>query len=466
MMSKSVVTSCLLAGLMTLTGLTGDLYATTPEGAHGRDAPGRLRLADVAPIPSFSRQTGLACSACHTSFPQLNAFGRNFKLNGYTLTAKETIAEQAEGEAPLRLTAIPGLSAMIQASYTTTNEAVPGTQNGDVDLPQQFSFFYGGAIAPKVGAFVQVTYAAEDGSLGFDNADVRFATHARVAARDMVLGFTLNNNPTVQDVWNTLPAWGYPFASAAVAPAPAAASLIDGTLAQQVAGLGTYAFWNNMFYGELSLYRSAPQGAANPPDESSELTTKGVAPYWRLTFERQWGPHSVMLGTYGLHARLFPTGVSGSTDEYTDIGIDGQYQRRLGPGSLTARTTWIHESQNLDASFEAGAAANPSNTLDTYRLNGTFYLDRGIGFTLGFFTISGDADTGLYQPGDVDGSRTGEPDSNGFLGQLDFGPWLNTRFALQYTLYNKFNGAGTDYDGSGRNASDNNTLYLLGWLVF
>jgi hypothetical protein len=313
---------------------------------------------------------------------------------------------------------------------------------------------------------VQLTYASEDGSIGIDNADVRFATHAKFLAKDMILGITLNNNPTVQDVWNTVPAWGYPFASSAVAPAPAAASLIDGALAQQVAGLGTYAYWNNMVYGELSVYRSAPQGAPNPADGSSELTTDGVAPYWRLALERRWGPQSVMVGTYGLQARLFPSGITGTTDDYTDIGVDGQYERRLGPGSLTARGTWIREDQNLDASFAAGAAANSSNTLDTYRLNSTYYLDRGIGFTVGYFALNGDADSGLYEPGAVDGSLNGTPDSSGLLGQLDFGPWLNTRFAVQYTLYTKFNGASTDYDGFGRNAGDNNTLYILAWLAF
>ncbi|PYO90056.1 MAG: hypothetical protein DMD66_03710 [Gemmatimonadetes bacterium] len=42
-------------------------------------------------IPSFSRQTGLACNVCHTAFPMLTAFGRQFKLNAYTLTGLQTI---------------------------------------------------------------------------------------------------------------------------------------------------------------------------------------------------------------------------------------------------------------------------------------------------------------------------------------------------------------------------------------
>lgn len=37
---------------------------------------------------------------------------------------------------------------------------------------------------------------------------------------------------------------------------------------------------------------------------------------------------------------------------------------------------------------------------------------------------------------------------------------------VQYTGYTSFNGAGTNYDGVGRNANDNNSVYLLGRFVF
>ena len=37
-------------------------------------------------VPSYARQTGLACEACHTVFPQLTPFGRVFKASGYTLS--------------------------------------------------------------------------------------------------------------------------------------------------------------------------------------------------------------------------------------------------------------------------------------------------------------------------------------------------------------------------------------------
>jgi hypothetical protein len=49
---------------------------------------------------------------------------------------------------------------------------------------------------------------------------------------------------------------------------------------------------------------------------------------------------------------------------------------------------------------------------------------------------------------------------------VNYLPWLNVKLQLQYVAYEKFNGLKTNYDGTGRNASDNNTLYALVWLNY
>ena len=60
----------------------------------------------------------------------------------------------------------------------------------------------------------------------------------------MIVGLTLNNNPTVQDVWNTTPAWGVPYSgSNDVAPGAITSTKIDsgaGGFGQSVGGLGVY----------------------------------------------------------------------------------------------------------------------------------------------------------------------------------------------------------------------------------
>ena len=189
-------------------------------------------------IPSFTRQTGLACNVCHTTFPQLTPFGRRFKLNGYTLTGLQVVEAGDTARRSLKINLIPPVSAMVMTSFTATKTGQPGTQNGNVELPDQLSLFLGEEITPRIGTFLQFTYSAPDASFGIDNFDVRFANHGTLAAKEVIYGLSLNNNPTVQDLWNSTPAWGFPWASSGVAPTPAAATLIDGGLAQQSAGLG------------------------------------------------------------------------------------------------------------------------------------------------------------------------------------------------------------------------------------
>jgi len=58
------------------------------------------------------------------------------------------------------------------------------------------------------------------------------------------------------------------------------------------------------------------------------------------------------------------------------------------------------------------------------------------------------------------------PDTRGIILELDYLPMPQVKLSVQYTWFLEFNGARFNYDGSGRNASDNNTLYLLAWLVF
>ncbi len=302
-----------------------------------------------------------------------------------------------------------------------------------------------------------MSYAQDAGKFEWDNTDVRYANQAG----STIWGVTLNNNPTVQDVWNSTPAWGFPFSNSAAANTPAAATLIDGTLAQDVGGIGTYALFASRYYAELSVYRSAHQGEAAPTPGSTN-TIKGLAPYWRLAWQNNFGPHYLMVGAYGLSADLYPAGIVGTTDKYSDSALDAQYERALfGSDSLTVRATYIHEKKDLDATVVAGGAANSSDTLNTFKLNGTYHFGGKYSASLAHFQTTGSADAPLYAS-----AANGSPDSSGQIIQASYLPWQNVQVTAQYTIYSKFNGAKNDYDGTGRNAADNNTLYLLFWLMW
>jgi hypothetical protein len=418
-------------------------------------------------IPSFARQTNLPCSSCHTIFPELNAFGRLFKLNGYTLVGSETIqVSDTSDNVSLNLIRIPPVSMMLQASYTYNIKEQPGTQNNNVSLPQQLSLFLGGEITPHLGAFIQVTYDDQGAAIGMDNTDIRYNNQTELGSENLLYGVTLNNNPTVQDIWNSTPAFGFPYASSSVTVSPLASTLIEGGLAQSVAGLGTYALFNHLIYGEISVYRSAQQGGAHPPDSTSFGIIKTLAPYWRLAFQKQFNDQYFEIGTFGMSTEMYPAGITGLTDTYTDIGFDLNYEKPMGDNQFTAHASFILEKRNLDATFDLNGAQNQSSNLNSFKIVGNYYLHQQIGFSLGYFLITGDEDSLLYPTGAISGTSTGSPNSGGFIGELNYLPWYNTKFSLQYVAYNKFNGSGENYDGDGRNASDNNSLYLLAWIAF
>lgn len=419
-------------------------------------------------LPSFARQTHLACSACHYQFPQLTPFGRQFKLNGYTLSGLPNISQKDSSEREtLKLSPISPVAAMVVVSTTHLGKPEPGTVNGGVLFPDQLSLFYAGEISPKVGAFIQLTYSAPDAAIGIDNVDLRFADRTMLGDKPFVYGISLENNPTVQDVWNTVPAWGFPFLGSPAAPTPAAAALIDGALSQQVAGLGVYGFWNNLIYAEFTGYGRAPQGVAYPIDSMALGLPGSFTPYWRLALQRQFGNDYIMVGTFGMATSLYPDGFTGQTNKYTDVAADAQYEHKMGDGVLIGRFTYIHEKQTLTAAFNDDASSNLDNSLNTWRLNASYDPSLMLGFTAGAFGTTGTSDPTLYAPATVFGSATGSPNSSGYILEFDFNPWQNTRIALEYTGYTKFNGGTSGYDGSStRSASNNNTLYTYVWVAF
>lgn len=408
-------------------------------------------------LPSYARQTGMSCAACHYSFPELTPFGRQFKLNGYTLTGMTTINAKNEGEGEqatrLKLLSTLPLSSMIQTSFTHISKDVEGVQNNSVAFPQQLSVFYAGQVTPHIGTFIQMTYDGH--SFGMDNADIRYTNQGSVGDKSFVYGLTLNNNPAVQDVWNTSPAWRFPSASSDAALNPTKSTIIEN-LGMQVAGLGAYTLFNNLIFAEITTYRSAQQGAANPADSTSTMAIRGVAPYWRLALQHQWAKSYLEVGTFGIASQHYVTRISGLMDKFVDVGIDFQYEHSFPFGAVTFHSALINETENRDTSELNTIKLNFSSL----KLDANIYFKKGIGATVGYFNTSGTIDGAVP-------SINNKPNSNGYIFQLEYLPWYNTKFALQYVVYNKFDGTTGIYNPSiGRTAANNNTLYLLAWLNF
>lgn len=424
----------------------------------------------AAAVPAFAVQTGEPCQMCHVGGfgPQLTALGRQFKLQGYTLRTNKFN--------------IP-FSAMAVASYINTAKAqepppAPHYSGNDNLTLDQFSIFFAGGFGQHFGAFVQTTYDGVARAWHWDNLDLRATTTLKIKGVDTLLGLSVNNSPTVQDPWNTLPAWGFPYTTSSLAPGPSASPLLNGSLAQTTLGVTGYAWINSAFYVEAGGYGSP--GATSlrrlGVDPTSPGAIRGTAPYGRFAYQRDIGPGTLELGVFGMRTEIYPglDRSTGFTDRYTDLGVDGSYIATLGSGDVvTVNTRYLHERQRLDATCalaEADVGCAGVNLNDA-RVDASYYWRNKIGGTIAVFNTSGSANPIAYAA-----NRTFKPDSTGVTFQIDGTPFggtdtplgrrFNIRIGAQYTAYTEFNGATHDYDGLGHNAGDNNTFRVFAWVAY
>lgn len=431
----------------------------------------------AAAVPAFADQTGQACASCHVGGygPQLTPFGRQFKITGYTLRTK-----------PFN---VP-LSAMAVASYVHTKRAQEEPPTEDAKRNNNLSFdegsvFLAGGVGSHLGGFAQVTYSGADEAWAWDNLDLRAVGTGKLGGKDLVYGLTLNNNPGIQDPWNTLPAWGFPYTDSDYAPGPDAAPLISGGLGQAVLGLSGYAWFDSKFYLEAAGYSTPSRGTLRwlgaDPDDPGKI--HGIAPYGRAAFQTDAGGGTFEVGAFALKAALYPgrDRSSGFTDRFTDVGVDASWIKDLKSDTLTLNARYTHEKRALNATCALGISDGSiepmplsecaDDTLNEVRGDISYYWRNTIGFTVSPFSISGSKNPVIYAD-----NRTFHPNSSGVLFQVDgtpfgrgkspLGPRFNMRVGAQYTIYSKFNGAHDDFDGTGRNASDNNTLRIFTWVAF
>jgi hypothetical protein len=402
-------------------------------------------------------------------FPELTPYGREFKLGGFTASSEAWDKKKFPENLPISVSVIVSRISTRKTSADAEAEIFATDRQTRLQL---VGLYYAGKIAGDVGALVQWNYDGIEKKALIEIADVRYAKETTLGKdKRLVFGFTANNNPTISDIYNSTPMWGFPSPMADRGVMPNAATLVDNRLFAQVAGFGAYGLWNDLLYAELAVYRRAARGLLRQFSNGNEITAAvdGTAPYWRFALQHEAKPHSFSVGTYGMVANVFPdpTMPLGATDRFRDIAIDGQYQYIGRDHTLSAQATWIRERQDWNASFPLGLTSNASDRLKTFRANLNYYYQRRWGGGIQYFATSGSADGLRYNTGEtVTGSASGSPNTRGWNAEVNYLPLEYLKLGVRYTAYSKFNGAGSNYDGLGRSAKDNNTLFLYGWILF
>ena len=146
------------------------------------------------------------------------------------------------------------------------------------------------------------------------------------------------------------------------------------------------------------------------------------------------------------------------------LGVS-QYQYQGDNFWITLRGSYIHELQNLNASFANGLAFNPNNTLNEARAYASLAYGNynRVVLTGQYFSSWGTPDALLFAT-----NANFSPNTNGWIAEIAYipfissqapgWPWFNVRLGLQYTWYTEFNGTSVG-------ASANNTLFLYTWVA-
>jgi hypothetical protein len=412
-------------------------------------------------LPSFAIQTGQPCAACHIGAfgPQLNPYGRDFKLHGYVAS------DGIDHGLPLAFTT--------QFSFTHTAQpqeggAAPGFKPNDNFAIDQLSLYYAGKVTSNLGAFVELNYDGVAQQAKLNNMDVRYAKEGELFGQELLWGITANNSPTVQDPWNSTPVWGFPYNSSPLASRPMAATLVDNTLGQRVLGVGAYSVFNNLLYLEGDVYKGLDRGTLQAtgqvPDDSDQ--TSSFLPYARVALMKDWERHHAEVGAYVLSGAVIPGGSQtlGLPVRKTDVALDANYQyipdaSKVTSDRLSAHATYIHETATMAESDALTLGALPNHWLDTMRADVSYSIAATVTPSVQYFRTVGAADGNYW------GTPNGSPNSDGMIFEVAYVPWgkpdspfpnMNVRLAVQYVNYFRFDGISTG-------ASRNNNFYFSLW---
>jgi len=407
-------------------------------------------------VPSFARQTGQECAACHIGAfgPQLTPFGMRFKLGGYV------DSDGKSGKIPL--------SAMVVADYTKYKD-----DNGDTTSKTglaEASVFLAGKLADHLGTFTQVTNNGVSHTTSVDQIDLRYTGTLSIADQDALIGVSVNNNPTVQDPFNTLAQWGFPYDTSERVTGPGI-DLLSASSAGRVIGVNAYSLINSNFYAEVGLYNTLSpavqsrmgEGRYPDPDNSPGVPFQslGNAPYWRLAYMKDMGSMAWNAGIQGFSG-TFKDRITTDTNKYNDFAIDGTFQY-LGTREhiFTVNGSYVREHTT-----DATDTGDTSNTTKNLRLNASYHFMNTYGATLGYFKATSEDQ--------MAGNR-------GFVYQLDWTPWgketswnapyANLRVGLQFIKFNRFVTTTTADDGTQVSSvmdkpGDMNSTRIFVWTAF
>jgi len=287
-------------------------------------------------MPSFARQTGQPCMTCHFQhIPKLNAFGRNFKLNGFTDASVDLIEDDNLSlPGPMVPLAFITKIRYMKTEARNSSGVKSGTERGEWQIPDEAVLM----LAGRAGEHLGYGFELSNGKVG--NAKLVFPVYKG----DITAGFTLHTTDghgpaTAMELFNTgiLPSQrGFESRREAFA----AQKVLWNGWGGKSTGAGAYA-GSDMFMVYVTAW--APYwGVEDKIDTGSDMSV-----YYRAAVTPTVGDWNLMFGVAGASGETKCVECEGSgatvvTSTETDmIMIDTQAQGEIGGMTLEINASWV-----------------------------------------------------------------------------------------------------------------------------
>jgi len=357
---------------------------------------GTISLPDTAQaVPSFARQFGKPCSACHTIWPRLNATGREFKITSYTDVSDEY--PRINRDNLDLLTYSPLSLSIISLPYTKDD-----TNKAETLVPDEVALFYAGRISGNVGAFIEPILAPE---FEFEFAKLSAYTRWKSNTLGIVAG---KMDAGGADPYNTIRFTAYHTVNSPAIFSQERAGgdyfYFGATDNQGVVLNGRFA--NNILYAAVGAFRG--HTSTDPWDVYAR-----VAGEYPVTAESNLSIGGVLYSGTERYDDGAGTVYESDVNRY---GADIQYQMESGPHIIDAIAVYMKgKDKDLDNT--------PGNDVEQkgFYTEASYFFDRMYGVTIGYDSMSSGDDHSL--------------DKKGPVFNITYIPWLNTKIALEYAIF-------------------------------
>ncbi len=448
-------------GRMTLAALVAAAFALcSPRGAYA--------------IPSFARQTGLACASCHTVFPHLTPFGRFFKLHGYTMTSAKLIKAlkvyfkndtTMVKRVALQISHIPMVSVriasrwndqagggnLVPAGPVTAGQGFMSTPEGyggndALNIVAGSSLYIAGEITPNMGSFLEFGGVDDaGGSFGLGMFDLALVSNSqKLVGMDFVYGIRAEDGLGAGDPSNTVGTWGL---NSTLMGLSTHNTLFDAGIAMMEGGelFGMLGNFNSGgLYASVGAYRPSVDQTMNSylqgslaGDGSFDGTNGAANGYLRLSYYLPPIGNNLYteIGTFGYVGSLNMTATQLSAladpryiDHYSDYGVDLQAQY-IGGKNLVELFALFQDQK--DGAFYG------IDELTGFPGDGEAVSRQGLGVKADYYY---DGTIGCYAKYLYQSSAQLKDInvSGGIIGASYF-PWENVNLRLEEALYSRYN---------------------------